>query len=425
MKKIILLLTVLQGILMSASLHHVNVKNVEVPLILEETHQLPAISMQITFKNSGSLTNEIKGLSGIASGVLNEGTKKLGSVKFSEKLEEKAISLSFGAGRETAVIDLHTLTDQFADGINYLNELLADPNYTQEALGKVKTKTEGKLLQKQADFDYIASVNLSRSLFKGTPLEHPSIGDPESIKKISIEDVENFVNKRFVISRAIISFGGDITLEDAKKYAKAILENLEVGSDKEIEKISVAKKREDIEVVKDTKQAYIYFGSPLNLENDEDEYIARVSAFILGSSGFGSRLMEEIRVKRGLAYSAYGRFSFNKTNCYFSGHLQTKLESQEEAEKVVREVIADFVKNGATAEELQDAQKFLMGSEPLRVETMSQRLGRSFNEYYKGHDLGWSKSQLEKIKTLDLKTLNDFIKKHTEIVDLTFSVVKK
>jgi len=157
--------------------------------------------------------------------------------------------------------------------------------------------------------------------------------------------------------------------------------------------------------------------------DDPQEYKAKVAAFILGSSGFGSRLMEEIRVKRGLAYSAYGRIVLNRSSSYFSGYLQTKLESQEEAKKVVLEVCEEFVKKGVTQKELDDAKMFLLGSEPLRNETLSQRLSRAFNEYYKGLGLGFSKKQLELIEELKLKDLNEFIAKHPELLKLSFAIV--
>ena len=88
-------------------------------------------------------------------------------------------------------------------------------------------------------------------------------------------------------------------------------------------------------------------------------------------------------------------------------------------------MIEDFCKNGVTQKELDAAKKFLLGSEPLRNETLSQRLSRAFNEYYKGKPLGYSKKELEKIRKLTLEELNDFIKKHTEINDLSFSIVTK
>ena len=156
---------------------------------------------------------------------------------------------------------------------------------------------------------------------------------------------------------------------------------------------------------------------------DENAYKAKVASFILGESGFGSRLMEEIRVKRGLAYSSYSRTSIGKFHSSFTGHLQTKNENLEEAKKIVKEEIKRFVDSGVKPEELAQAKRFLLGSEPLRNETLSQRLSRAFFEYYGGFELGHSKKQLEKIEKLSLEELNSFIKSHDEITNLSFSVV--
>jgi predicted Zn-dependent peptidase len=199
-----------------------------------------------------------------------------------------------------------------------------------------------------------------------------------------------------------------------------------VGENGEVKNYSVTKEPKEKIVKKETEQAYIYFGSPYNISvNSEDYYKARVATFILGSSGFGSRLMEEIRVKRGLAYSAYARIDVTKSSSCMSGHLQTKLDSLEEAKKTVKDVVAQFVKEGVTKDELEQTKKFLLGSEPLRVETMSQRLNRTFMEYYNSQELGHSLKELELIGKLSLKDLNDFIKAHKEILDMSFAIVTK
>jgi predicted Zn-dependent peptidase len=106
-----------------------------------------------------------------------------------------------------------------------------------------------------------------------------------------------------------------------------------------------------------------------------------------------------------------------------SGHLQTKNENRDEAKKIVKEVIEEFVKNGVTNNELEQAKKFLLGSEPLRLETLSQRMSRSFSEFYKGLEIGYVKQELELIEKLSLEELNEFIASHKEIVELTFSIV--
>ena len=135
--------------------------------------------------------------------------------------------------------------------------------------------------------------------------------------------------------------------------------------------------------------------------------------------------MEEIRVKRGLAYSAYGSISVNKSYSYFNGHLQTKNETANEAKQLVSQLVEQFVNNGVTQEELNAAKNFLTGSEPLRTETLSQRLNRTFTLYYRGLESDYSQKELEKIQNLKLEDLNEYIKSHNEINNLTFSIVRK
>jgi predicted Zn-dependent peptidase len=88
-------------------------------------------------------------------------------------------------------------------------------------------------------------------------------------------------------------------------------------------------------------------------------------------------------------------------------------------------VVKDFVTKGITAKELKAAKEFLVGSEPLRTETLSQRLNRAYSEYYYGRPLGFSKAQLQKIEEVSLEEMNTFIKAHPELADLSFAIVTK
>jgi len=412
---------------MAAKVDSIVVKGVKIPLIFEEDRRLPLVTTQIVFTNSGSITDKkIAGLAKFSSRILGEGTKKLGSNAFAEALESRAIHISASTGKETFVIETSSLSDEFGRSLKYLKELLKDPNYTPEAFSKVKTMTIGALKRKENDYDYVASNELKKLLFAGTPLAQPSSGTPQSVEKITLKDVEEFLDEHLVLSRAIIVVGGDVKLSDVKKKMAKLLEALPKGKAEKLPYYEASSDAKESILKRETEQAYIYFGSPYNMAvNDENYYKARVATFILGTGGFGSRLMEEIRVKRGLAYSAYARVHVSKSSSYLSGYLQTKLESQEEAKKTVKAVIAEFVKNGVTEDELEQTKKFLLGSEPLRVETMSQRLNRTFMDYYKGFALNHSKTELKKIKKLKLKDLNEFIKTHKEILELSFAIVTK
>jgi len=427
MKKIFILILILGQFLMAAKIEYIKTNGFEIPVIFESDKRLPLVNMQFVFQNSGSITDtQIPGLAKFSARVMSEGTKKLGATGFAEALESRAIHISASTGRETFVMEMSCLSDEFDEALAYFDALLKDPNITAKTLTKVQTTLVGQLSSKENDFDYVASNALKSILFENTPLANPTSGTIESVKTIKLDDVQKFIDEHLVSSRLIVVIGGDVDVGEVKQKLQTLISYMPKGELEPLKNYDVRQTPKEIVLTRETEQAYLYFGSPYNMKvSSDDVYKSRVATFILGTGGFGSRLMEEVRVKKGLAYSAYARVSVNKSCSYMSGYLQTKLESLDEAKKTVKEVISEFVKNGVTQEELDQTKKFLLGSEPLRVETMSQRLSRTFQEYYRGHEFGSSAKELEKIKALKLEDLNEYIKSHKEILELNFAIVTK
>lgn len=412
---------------MSAKIKQLNIKGLNIPVIYEKQESLPIVNIQLVFTNSGNIQDKDKaGLAKLSSKLLNEGTKKLGSVGYASILEENAISIDADVGFETFVLEMSSLKEKSKQGFKLLKELMEDPNYSEKTLEKLKVLQTGSLNQKQNDYDYVSKVALKSILFKDTALEKPANGTIESISNISLKDIKKFLTNAIDLNNLIIVAGGDISFDKLEKRIIKLLENVEAKNKNELTTIKVtAKKASKQTLTKDTQQAYIYFGSPFNMDsNDENYYKAKVASFILGGSGFGSRLMEEIRVKRGLAYSAYGNILVNKSHSYFSGYLQTKNENSDEAVNLVQTLVDEFVENGVTKDELTAAKNFLSGSEPLRTETLSQRLNRAFMLYYRGLEQNYPKIELDKINSLSLEDLNNFIKSHDEIKNISFSIVR-
>lgn len=426
MKKIILLLITLQGALMAALVTEIEIKDSKVPIVFEEEKYIPIVSIQLVFKNAGHLSNSKDGLANMSARLLNEGTSKEGSIGFATKLDAHAVDIGAHVGRDSFVIEVSSLKSEFPYAVERLEELLRDPNYTKEALGQVKHQKRGWLIQKKSDFDYIAATSLRATLFKDSVLARPYDGTLQSVESISLEEIKTFVSTHLGYNNAIGVVGGDITLEEAQGYMAKLLSFFPKVKDKEVERINASSKKEVLLIDEDTQQAYIYFGAPFNYSYEaKDQYLAKIAEYLLGGAGFGSRLMEEIRVKRGLTYGAYSSLRRTKPVSYLSGYLQTKLTTQDEAKNLVQEVVDTFVKEGITQKELDDTKKFLLGSEPLRTETLSQRLHRAFDDYYYERPLGFAKEQLKKIESVTLDEVNTFIKAHTELSDITFSIVTK
>lgn len=425
--KSFLLLLLIQGYLMSATVKQIKINDIEIPVLFEQDKNLPILNLQLVFKNSGYMQDKNKsGLASLSAKLLNEGTKELGSTKFAQKLEDSAISLHSSVGFETFVIELSSIKDVNDKALSLLKELLNDPNYDKKVLDKIKTIKTGSLKRKENDFDYIASKNLKEILFEGTPLQNPSSGSIESIEEIKLADIKKFLDKAIDLNNLIVVVGGDIEFDELSLKLKKLLKDIKAKNTNKFKTVKTNEKAQLKTLKKETQQAYIYFGSPFETTaKNEDNYKAKVASFILGGSGFGSRLMEEIRVKRGLAYSAYGYVSINKSHNYFTGYLQTKLESADEAKELVSQIVNEFVNKGVTQEELDAAKNFILGSEPLRTETLSQRLHRAFTLFYRGLEFDHSQKELEKIQSLNLDDLNEYIKSHDEIKKLSFSIVRK
>ena len=426
-KLFIFTILITQGILMSATLKEIEHNKTTIPVIYEKNSSLPIFNIQLVFQNSGYINDKNNiGITNLSAKILNEGTKKDGSINYARDLENNAISISTSTGFETFVIEISCLKSEYKLALQYLNKLLKDPNTTQKTLDKIKLLEISKLQQKENDFDYIASKNLKKIQYKNTALEYTSKGEIKHIKKISLNKVKEQINKILNLDNLIIVAGGDIGFKEFKNNIQDTINLIQPQGKTKLEKILISSDTKEKITLKETEQSYVYFSSPFNINFDsEDSYKAKVASFILGGSGFGSRLMEEIRVKNGLAYSAYGNITNNKSHAHFTGYLQTKLDNTKKAKKMVSKIVNEFVKSGVTQNELQAAKNFILGSEPLRTETFSQRLNRAFHLYYKNLPFNYPQKELNKINALTLKDLNSFIKKHNEIKKLSFAIVTK
>lgn len=394
-------------------------KNLNIPLLYEFDSSMPVVNFKLIFKASGSVANgKFPGLANLVAKMLNEGTSKLGVSEFANLLELKAVNLTVFSGFETFGFEINTLKENFDYGLNLLINLLKDPNFTQKTLDKIKTLIKGEIASNNTDFDYLSRTELNRLLYENTSLEYPQIGTLESIDKIGLNEVKEFFNALF-LENLFIVLAGDIK---ENIDLNELLNCFKNGNKNELPFIKTSDEKKLSFVKKQVEQAYIYFGAPYDVKKDEI-FKANVAIFIFGSSGFGSRLMEEIRVKRGLAYSIYARVDFGLSSSKIWGYMQTKNESKDDAINVIKSEFLKFVKDGVSQDELNSAKNFLLGSVVLQKETMFGRINIKQKEFYMGEEFGEFERTLKKIKALNLDDLNNFIKVHDEILNLSFSVV--
>ncbi|MGX3010574.1 M16 family metallopeptidase [Helicobacter sp. 23-1044] len=406
------------------NLDFVEVNGAKIPLIYELSNALPLGNISIIFYGGGKVYENKVALSAFSADLLNRGSKKSGEIDFADKLESNAISLGVASGLESLTFELSFLSEKREIAFELLSELLQSPNFTSDAFNQSQIALKSELLAKENNFDYIAGKNLNALIFKGTPLENPALGEISDIEKIKLSDVESFVKNALTLENAVILVGGDFALESIKKDLTKLLSILPKGQKIKRTKFAPSDKAQTITAKKPTKQAYIYFASPFKFDSyEKDLHKMTLMSFIMGSSGFGSRVMEEIRVKRGLAYSAYFYASVNSVTAQSAGYLQTKLENKDTAINALREIIANFIKKGVTQKELDDAKSYILGSRVLSNETLNQRLNKKFRNFSRDLPLNYDEILVQKIKNLTLGELNAYIKAHSEVNNLSFSVV--
>ncbi len=402
-------------------MQNLEVNGTKIPFIFEENNDFPIVILKLVFGNCGRSYDEIAGLAKMFARILNEGVDD----SFFKELEFKAVNLEASSGFESLEINLSCLEENFEFALKHLENLLLNPRFEEKVLEKLKINALGELASKSSDFDYLAKNLLNSEIFGCKEFQSPNDGDEKSIKQISLSDLEGFYKKNINLSNLVVILGGNLSQEKAKGLLDKLLAKLQKGSQNSQKTYEINSKNKDIiQVRKESEQAYIYFAAPFFTKfNDKDFYLAKIALFILGQGGFGSRIMEEIRVKRGLAYSAYAMLDMNASFTRVFGYLQTKNESAKEAKKIVKEVFGDFVKEGVSQNELVQAKNFLIGSTPLRYESLSRRLSIGFNEYYQGLPKGYYKEELKLIEKVELKELNAYIRKHSEILDLNFASI--
>lgn len=406
------------------NLDFIEVNGTKIPLIYELSNTLPLGHIGIIFYGGGKVYANKVGLSAFSADLLNRGSEKSGELDFADKLESNAISLGVGSGLESITFELSFLSQKHTLALNLLGELLQSPNFTKDAFNQSQIALKGDLLAKENDFDYIAAKNLNKLIYKGTPLENTSLGEISDIDNIKLDDVKRFVKNTLVLENAVILVGGDFDIESIKKDLVALLKILPKGKKVERLKFAPSTDSKTISVAKPTKQAYIHFASPFKFESyEKDLHKITLMSFIMGSSGFGSRVMEEIRVKRGLAYSAYFYTSINNVTTQTAGYLQTKLENKDIAINALKEIVRDFIKKGVTQKELDGAKDYILGSRVLSNETLNARLNKKFRNFTRNLPLNYDDEFVKNIKNLTLNELNTYIKAHSEINNLSFSVV--
>ncbi len=344
---------------------------------LVEDHTLPLVSVEFSFRGGASLDPEgLEGLADMTASLIDEGAGDLDSQAFQGILQNNSITVSFSAGMDTFRGSMKALNKHRDQAADLVALALTDPRFDAEPVERIRSQLLVGLERDKSNPRSIAGETWWRSAFPEHPYGRPSEGTMESISAITPEHMRRFITERFAKDQLLIGIVGDVTAEEAGVLIDRAFGGLPDKAAPFAVSEAVAQTSGDTILVSfPTPQAVIVFGHAGILRSDPDYYAATVMNHILGGGGFGSRLTEEIREKRGLVYSVYSGLTPLRNAGVVSGGLATDNSQAGQALDLVRTEWARMHAEGASAEEVADAITYLTGSFPLRFDR-SDRIAR-------------------------------------------------
>jgi len=336
--------------------------------LLVEDHSNPIIAMRIAFRGGSALDpDDMAGLANLVASTIDEGAGPYDSQAFQRRLEEFSIRLRFNASKDDFRGTLTTLSKNKEEAFRLLRLALTEPKFDREPVNRIRSQIQAGLRNESQDPDSIAGKLLFKKLFTSHPYGNPTNGTEETVSAITLPAMRKFVTQRFARDNLIVGVTGDISTIDLQSALDQIFGALpEKAKSWRIDRAQVdtdgAIHVEDVAV----SQSSILFAQSGMERSHDDFFGAYVLNYILGGGTFVSRLYNEVREKRGLAYSAYSYLSTYDHAALIIGGAGTANESVSETIQVVRDQWRDVRDNGVSEEELRNAKTYLTGSYPLR-----------------------------------------------------------
>jgi len=343
-------------------------------LLVCEEHSLPFVTFQLLI-NSGSRKDPPgeEGLAYLTARGLLLGTSKRTVNVINEELDFMGASLNASSGRDYSTLSLRVLKKDLDKGMDLFMEVITQPTFPEEEIRREVEKTLASIQSAEDQPEEVAEKEFQKTLFLTSPYGHPVEGTKESLPRLAREALLRFYRDYYHPNNVILTVAGDITTDEIKKKLLPRLEKWPTAKIPEMPFISgFAKEQKIVKIDRAITQANIVLGHAGVRRNNPDYYALTVMNYILGGGGFSSRLVEEIRNKRGFAYSVASFFDPGKYPGAFQIVLQTKNASAREAISLALQQMERIRKEPVSEKELEGAKRYLIGSFPMRLDTQGK-----------------------------------------------------
>ncbi|MEJ2671870.1 MAG: pitrilysin family protein [Deltaproteobacteria bacterium] len=338
--------------------------------------ELPLVTMELLIK-AGTLKDPPgkAGLANLTASLLVNGTKSRSSARIARELDFMGARLSASGGDDFATVSLSVLKKDLGPALNLFRDILLNPTFPVPEMRRKVSQFKAALVSQEDDPGVVASRAFAKHLYGPFPYGHPILGSAQGLSAITRMDLVRFHRQYYRPNNAVLSLVGDLTLKEARRWVAKIFGDWAAAPlpATQLPAIPPLTQRREVVIDKDISQANIVLGNLGITRRNPDFYAFQVMNYILGGGGFASRLMDDIRVNRGLAYSVYSSFSPGLAPGPFAVALETKNPS---ADQAIRQVVAQLQRirtQPVTLEELQNAKSYLVGSFPRKMDSMFKR----------------------------------------------------
>jgi len=360
-------------------------------LLLSEKHDIPMVTINVALRaGNAAVPADKPGLASITAALLTQGTERRTAQKISSEIDFIGGSLSTGGGDDFASAGLKVLKKDLRTGLDLLSDVLMHPVFEQKEIDRKVRSTLAEIQRQKEEPGVVASEAFEKLVYGDHPYGRTNDDVAAYLPKLTRQDILDFYRSRYSPSGTIIAVVGDVTEKEIiplldeyfngwKRIEPAAETSVPVPV---IDAVTV--KKIDMNVV----QASIDLGHIGISRENPDYYAVLIMNYILGGGGFSSRLMDNIRDNKGLAYGVHSAFSAQKETGHFSVSIQTKNESANEVIAETLKEIRRIQSEPVSDKELADAKAYLTGSFPLRMDTSAKiaALLTSIEIYHLGLD---------------------------------------
>lgn len=347
----------------------VSPKGIEAWLV--EDHTLPIIALQFGF--NGGTSQDAPGKEGTAyfvSGMLDEGAGDIKSEQFQERLEDLAIDFSFDASRDNFTGGLKTLTRNKDEAFRLMRLALSEPRMDEDAVERVREQIVSSIKMDDEDPEKVSTNAWFKRVFDGHPYANPVKGTLATVGALKPSDLKAFTKATFAREHLRIAVVGDITAADLGKALDTVFGDLPAKAQlRTVPEVQWRAEASSQIIPLDLPQSVVTFGQPGLKRKHPDFISAYILNYIIGGGGFSSTLMNEVREKRGLAYSVYTYLYPLDRAALLLGGVATKNEAVAQSLTVIKDELSRIAANGPSAEELDNAKRYLTGSYALRFDS--------------------------------------------------------